>query len=199
MAMDICVNLGYVIQITTIVLKEKTRIITKLMAALEEREAAGDSLHNSDSFKRRTSAATVVAEEDRRRAMLVVSNPRVAYLCANLYFAEVTEVLGPLVMGTCSLVVYYLVPTDNRQFLSFMDPRKGVTEAAFLQGMTFVLVDAALEGLLLVALVVYMRSVVQVDPMRVGWFCVKRHREYYFWITLCVCNAILCMFIYHNG
>ena len=51
-----------------------------------------------------------------------------------------------------------------------MDPRVGVTEARFLQGMGYVIVDATTEAIMFAALIYYMRRVLAIDPMRVGWY-----------------------------
>ena len=102
-------------------------------------------------------------------------------------------------MATCSLVIYYLVPNDNRNHITFMDERTGRTEADFVRGMTFVLVDAVVEGATFAVLVAFMRRVVHVDPMHVGWYLVTRHRAYVFWIHLCICIFFMCMFLRHNG
>ena len=128
-----------------------------------------------------------------------VSNPRVAYLCANMYFAEMSEVMGPLIIGAMSCVIYYVVPNDNYRQFTYMDDRMGVTEARFLQGMGYVIVDATTEAIMFAALIYYMRRVLAIDPMRVGWYCVTRHRHYYFLIHVCVGLFFTCMFIRHCG
>ena len=60
-----------------------------------------------------------------------------------------------MIMATCSLVIYYLVPNDNRNHITFMDERTGRTEADFIRGMTFVLVDAVVEGATFAVLVAF--------------------------------------------
>ena len=80
-----------------------------------------------------------------------------------------------------------------------MDPRVGVTEARFLQGMAYVLIDVAIEAASFAALVAYMRRAVGVDPMRVGWHCVTRHRAYYFWCHITVGPIFASMFLRHAG
>ena len=116
-----------------------------------------------------------------------------------MYFAEMVEIIGPLVMGTCSLVIFYVLPNENRQHFTYMDSRVGVTEERFLEGMAYVLVDAVLEAATLAALVAYLRRVGGVDPMRVGWVVVQRHRAYFFWIHVTVSLFFLAIFFRHFG
>ena len=155
--------------------------------AVKEKESTEKSL-----------APTPADREEEQEQQGPVANPRVAYLCANLYFAEMTEIMGPLLMGTMSLVIYYLLP-DNRPRITFMDPRVGVTEARFLQGMMYVLVDAVLESVTFAGLILYMRKVIGVDPMRVGWYCVTKHKAYYFFIHVTMSICFICCFLRNNG
>ena len=166
--------------------------VKKLRRALVEATAAKEN-----DAKASTNALN--QEQEQQHEQQPVANPRVAYLCANLYFAEMTEIIGPLVMGALSLIIYYLVPQDTYMHVTYMDPRVGASEARFLQGMGYVLVDAVVEAGSLAVLVAYMRRAVGVDPMRVGWYCVTRHRAYFFWIHLTMGIVFVCMFLRHTG
>ena len=110
-----------------------------------------------------------------------------------------TEVLGPIIMAVASLLIYYVVPNDNKRYITYMDARAGATEARFLAGMVYVLFDALLETATFAGLVVFMRRVVGIDPMRVGWFIVRRNTAYFFWIHICLCIVFLACFLRHIG
>ena len=98
-----------------------------------------------------------------------------------------------------TIVIYYVVPNDNYTHVTYMDPRTGRTEAEFLRGMAYVLVDAVAEGVTFAGLVAYMRRVVRVDPMHVGYFVLERNRRFYFWIHLAGCFTFMLAFMRHWG
>ena len=182
--MDVAVNLWYCVLITTVVIKDlqrDNRDLRRAKATASQPSHGPGGAHSAERMEH------------------PVANTRVAYLCGNLFFSEMAEVLGPLAMGTASLIMYYLLPNDNYKHITYMDPRVGVTEALFLQGMAFVLVDAVLEAATLAGLVLYIRKVIGVDPMRVGWFIVQRHRAYYFFISLSILLLLVGIFLRHNG
>ena len=75
----------------------------------------------------------------------------------------------------------------------------GKTEDQFLQGMLYVLLDAAIQIATLAALVVYVKRVVEVDTMHVGYFVLRRHASFYWWIHPCACFTFILAFTRHNG
>jgi len=193
--MDLVVNLGYVVMITLTVIHEQQATMRKLRqtnARLRSRLLSGGG------------GATGIEDEGEDKdedpgsgALTITRNPKVAYLCANLYFAEFTECVGPCIMGIVSLIIYNL-PNDNSRFISFMDPRLKTREE-FLHGMVFVLLDATIEALTFSGLVAYMRRVVKIDPLPVGWFIVQRHSMFYFVVHLTFCGFFIFMFLRHTG
>ena len=73
---------------------------------------------------------------DRTRCIAQL-RPASSFLLSVLRFLDrMTEIMGPLIMATASLVVYYgLGFNGNHAHLTYMDARVGVTEERFLQGM----------------------------------------------------------------
>ena len=187
LALDMVMNMRYC-----------TRITSKVIAELRLANATQRKRCREGSCKAREGEQEGGAGEEEIDVG-ALANPRVAYLCATLYFSEMAEIIGPLIMAAASLVIYYVVPNDNRTHVTYMDSRVGRTEAEFLRGMAYVLVDAVAEGVTFAVLVAYMRRVVRVDPMHVGWFIVKRHKAYFFVIHVCVCMAFLCTLTRHFG
>ena len=73
------------------------------------------------------------------------------------------------------------------------------TEAEFLQGMLYVLGDAATELVTLGVILAFLRWVVEVDAARVGLFLLQRHLWCYFTITVTACVFFLAVFLQHGG
>ena len=61
------------------------------------------------------------------------------------------------------------------------------------------LADAVLQICTLAGLVAYMRRVVRVDPMHVGYFVAQRHRGFYFWVHPAACFTFILAFMRHWG
>ena len=129
-------------------------------------------------------------EEDRN-----TTNPIVAHLCCNLCCSELAEIFAPLLMAGVMMLIYY-GPSGNAAYFTFM---RDLSDAEFLQGMLYVLIDVCLETVTFLLLIFVIKRQARVDVLRVGFFLVEQHPWYYFLMLVAPSLFFLHMFLEHSG
>lgn len=182
-AIDVCINMYYAVKVAMIVVK------IRAPAATVENIIVADSGENASA------ATNKIALQRAQRRADHTTNPLVAHLCGNLFCAEMAEVVAPAVMACVSLLLFY-GPGNNREYFSFMIDK---TEAAFLQGMLYVLLDALIEMVTFAVILKYLHKVVGVDATRVGFFLMLKHAYYYFAVTVMSSTCFIALYVEHFG
>ena len=123
-------------------------------------------------------------------------DPQVAYICGNLFFAELVEAVQPMVMaGTC-LAIYYSPFTDNCRFFTFMN---SISEEAFLLGMKFVLIEAVIQLIVSIFLFLFLIKQLKVDVFRVGAHILNKNLFHFWCMSFFCCLYFLAGFLPHLG
>ena len=84
-----------------------------------------------------------------------------------------TEILGPILMMLASTCFYY---SDNKDYFYNFDC---VSEADFQRGLLYMGIDVVIQSIVFIGLAVYVKRVLYLDVMRIGFFLAKRHWAYY--------------------
>jgi len=98
-------------------------------------------------------------------------------------------------MGTIGLTLYY-APSDVGKYMLYM---MDSSQDKFLQGMAYVLADAAIEVVLTVVLFKFVRRSTNIDIVKVGMYLLDKDALYYASITLTAVLYYLSVFLQHNG
>ena len=61
------------------------------------------------------------------------------------------------------------------------------TEEQFLKGVRYEIIDAVLELVLFVVIILYLNWRVHVDIVKVGKHIMAQHTQYFFWMTIAAC------------
>mmetsp|Transcript_23490 Transcript_23490/g.48850 ORF Transcript_23490/g.48850 Transcript_23490/m.48850 type:complete len:564 (+) Transcript_23490:176-1867(+) len=124
----------------------------------------------------------------------ILSHPTLAFLCANLFFSELTECVVPLLMMILSVSVYYL--SEKCSFMAYMNDK---TEEQFLRGVKYAMIDTALELFIFLAYAAFLQKKAGVDLIRVGRHIMAQNSQYFFFMTIAACLYFQFMFIQHVG
>jgi hypothetical protein len=124
----------------------------------------------------------------------ITYNSRIAFLSANLFFAEVVEFCVPLLMTFMSWSIYYL--TDKCVFIDYMTDK---TEEQFRRGLKYSLIDALLEFVVFVVIGAFLAKRVDVNVLAVGMHIIEFHASYFVSITIASCMFYQAIFIAQVG
>jgi len=141
---------------------------------------------------RRDAQACAAALQELKNEPLT---PHLVELCGELYFAELTESVVPLIMGFSAWIVYNY-PNCNRRWITYMWQN---TESDFNNGMSYVLLDCAVQLLLLFTLLWYMQFKVNIPIAHVGSAIMNKDKYLFVWTMLGVCVFFFLIFIDHAG
>ena len=97
------------------------------LASVESEERAVDP---SDEYDDQTPPAIALLRDAVKLASTTSLNPRVAFLCGNLFFSELVEFTLPIIMASASTLIYYNPFNKNCQFLEYMNEKD---EADFIR------------------------------------------------------------------
>lgn len=162
--------------------------------------ADADDLLSPENPRAKQAASTKLKTiQSMGKSKAMAQNPRLLALMATLFFSEIVECVVPSVMALASLVIYYW-PTGIRDYMLFMNNNLSTTtEAEFLQGMLYVLLDALIQTGLFVSFTKLIRRITGVNLFDLGHFLASKHPHFFLCVIPGACIYFFGFFLEHNG